>query len=341
MNAAADDLMTPAAPRAVAAFPPQQTFKMLLKREFWEHRGGFLWGPVVAGLVAIVFAVLGILAGSVLFHNIAGNSTDGVDIKMHGDASKLGQIGDLALAGGLGMVFTVFVFVVFFYALGSLYDERKDRSILFWKSLPISDTQAVLSKLLWALVLAPVMAAVIGLAVGLVMWVLAWLAALLNGFEGTSAIFTQAHPLQLIAEIALSIPVYALWALPTIGWLMLCSAWARSVPFVWAVVVPLLACVFVSFLDIMPGIDIPHGAIWYTVGLRGLLSVVPGTWFLNPEVAASAKDAAMTGPQALTQSIDVTSSLHALATVDLWVGAAIGAAMVYGAIRLRRWRDEG
>ncbi|MGO1069029.1 ABC transporter permease [Lysobacter sp. CA199] len=333
--------MTPTAPRTVAAFPPQRTFKMLLKREFWEHRGGFLWGPLIAGAIAIGFALIGVIAGSVLFHNVAARSSDGVSVDLSGNSEKIGGIGDMALAGGLGLVFTVYVFVVFFYALGSIYDERKDRSILFWKSLPVSDAQAVLSKLLWALVLAPVMTAVIGLGVGLVMWVLAWLAALLNGVDGASAIFTQAHPLQLVAEIVLAIPVYALWALPTVGWLMLCSAWVRSVPFVWAVVIPLLACVFVSFLDIMPGIDIPHGAIWYVIGLRGLLSVVPGTWFLNEQVAASAKDAAMTGPQALTQSIDVTSSLHALTTLDLWVGAVIGAAMVYGAIRLRRWRDEG
>ncbi|MGH8081252.1 MAG: hypothetical protein ACREP7_11805, partial [Lysobacter sp.] len=100
-------------------------------------------------------------------------------------------------------------------------------------------------------------------------------------------------------------------------------AWARSVPFVWAVVIPLLACVFVSFLDVMPGIEIPHGAIWYVIGLRGLLSIVPGTWFLNESVAASAKDAATHGPQALTQSVDITSSLHALATADLWIGDRI------------------
>lgn len=340
MNAAAQDLTTPAAPRAVAAFPPQQIFKMLLKREFWEHRGGFLWGPLIAGLIAIGFAVIGILAGSVLFHKVAANRGDGVNVHMSGGDS-LGGVGDIALAGGLGMVFTVFVFVVFFYALGSIYDERKDRSILFWKSLPVSDTQAVLSKLVWALVLAPLLAAVIGLGVGLVMWVLAWLAAVLNGLDGASAIFTQAHPLQLIAQIALAIPVYALWALPTIGWLMLCSAWARSVPFVWAVVIPLLACVFISFLDIMPGIEIPHGAVWYTVGLRGLLSVVPGTWFFNEQVAANAQNAATHGPEALAQSINITSSLHALTTIDLWIGAVLGAAMVYAAIRLRRWRDEG
>jgi len=341
MNAATDDYSAPAAvPRAAAAIPATRVFWMLLKREFWEHRGGFLWGPLIAGAVAVVFALLGVIGGSVLFKKYAVNDHDGINLEMTGDLARAGQVGDAALAGGLGIVCLVFVFVVFFYALGSLYDERKDRSLLFWKSLPVSDTQAVLSKLAWALLLAPVLAAAIGLAVGLVMWTLAWLAAVLNGFQGAGAIFTQAHPFRLLGELALSVPVYALWALPTVGWLMLCSAWARNVPFVWAVVIPLLACVFVSFLDVMPGIEIPHRAIWYTVALRGLLSVVPGTWFLHSSFSDEAREAALQGSQALNQ-LDSASSLQVLATADLWIGAAIGAAMIYAAIRLRRWRDEG
>lgn len=341
MNAATDDFSAPAAaPRAAAAIAPSRVFWMLLKREFWEHRGGFLWGPLIAGAIAVAFTVLGIIGGSVVFNKYASGNHDGIDLEMSGDMARAGQIGDAALAGGLGIVCLVFVFVVFFYALGSLYDERKDRSILFWKSLPVSDTQAVLSKLAWALLLAPLLAAAIGLAVGLVMWVLAWLAAVLNGFSGAASIFTQAHPFKLLGELAMSVPVYALWALPTVGWLMLCSAWARSVPFVWAVVIPLLACVFVSFLDVMPGIEIPHGAIWYTVALRGLLSVVPGTWFLHDQMGEDAQQAALQGTQALNQ-LDSASSLNILATADLWIGAALGAAMIYAAIRLRRWRDDG
>ncbi|GAE49902.1 membrane protein [Xanthomonas arboricola pv. pruni str. MAFF 311562] len=61
----------------------------------------------------------------------------------------------------------VLAFVVFFYSLGSLYDDRRDRSVLFWKSLPVSDVQTVLSKAAWALLLAPLIAIVIGVLVGL------------------------------------------------------------------------------------------------------------------------------------------------------------------------------
>ncbi len=348
MNAA-DDILdpapapAPAATRAQArAITPLQTFAMLLKREFWEHRGGFLWAPVITGAIAIVFTALAVVAASLLAHNtLDASELDGMQVSVGGQDSGAGAVGDLALLGGLTMAAMVFVFVVFFYALGSIYDERKDRSILFWKSLPVSDTQAVLSKLLWALVLAPALAAAIGVLIGLAMWIISWLAAVLNGIPGATAVLTQAHPLRVLAQVLSAIPVYALWALPTVGWLMLCSAWARSVPFVWAVVIPVLACVFVSFLDVMPGIDIPHGAIWYTVVARGLLSVIPGSWFWNAQVADTVEASGLHGPVGLSQSLDFSSSMAALATLDLWLGAAIGAAMVYGAIRLRRWRDEG
>lgn len=75
-----------------------------------------------------------------------------------------------------------------------------------------------------------------------------------------------------------TVPMSLLWALPTVGWLMFCSAWATSKPFLWAVLFPLLACVMLSILSAMPGISLPIGWIWYIVGYRGLLSALPGTW---------------------------------------------------------------
>ena len=126
------------------------------------------------------------------------------------------------LLAGVLLACVVLAFVVFFYALGSLYDDRRDRSILFWKSLPVSDTQMVLSKAAWALLLAPLVAVGVGIVIGLVLWIISALTLSVNGVSAGTAVFTHSHPLRIIGGVLASLPVYILWALPTVGWLMLC-----------------------------------------------------------------------------------------------------------------------
>ena len=125
------------------------TMKWLVKREFWENKGGFFWAPIIVGCIATLFAIVAATVGAIVGRNHAmdmHNDNDPVET-----ARVLGAIGDFALSGGIGLTLAVLAFVVFFYALGSLYDDRRDRSILFWKSMPISDEQMVLSKAAWAL----------------------------------------------------------------------------------------------------------------------------------------------------------------------------------------------
>jgi ABC-2 type transport system permease protein len=320
---------------AVAAPHATHKIKLLMRREFWEHKGGFLWAPVITGGVATIFAALAALAGTIL------GQRHGVNFNGDEDAAEVaritGAIGDGALLGGIGLAMVVLAFVVFFYALGSLYDDRRDRSILFWKSMPVSDTQMVLSKAAWALLAAPLVALGIGLLIGLALWVIAALTTTVNGLPGASGIIVHSHPFRIIGNVLLALPVQVLWSLPAVGWLMLCSAWSRRVPFLWAVMVPILACAMTSFMDIFPGVEIPHDNIWYTVVYRGLLSVVPGSWI--PTI--SHELAEFKGPEDLPAVLHLGTSWQVLTHADVWIGAILGVAMIYGAIRLRRWRDEG
>ncbi|MEG2806047.1 ABC-2 transporter permease, partial [Stenotrophomonas sp.] len=150
------------------------TFKWMLKREYWENRGGFLYAPLIAGAISLVMSLVGILFGLLAMHRAARNGgivIDDQNVNVNGlDLSLLTQKLDAEamhnLANGLDLTlvlsslwpFIVLAFVVFFYCLGALYDDRRDRSILFWKSLPLSDTQTVLSKAMSALLVAPVIA---------------------------------------------------------------------------------------------------------------------------------------------------------------------------------------
>ncbi len=331
MNAVTSTLGKPSKPGA---------FKWLIKREFWENRGGFFWAPVITGGIFLVLNLILAVIGSIA----ARRSMDGGGFVIDDAPEKahqiVGGIGDGMLLGGVILACVVLAFVVFFYALGTLYDDRRDRSVLFWKSLPVSDTHMVLSKLAWALVLAPLLAIGIGILIGVAMWLISALTITVNGLPAGGAMFTHSHPLRVIGGVISSLPVYMTWSLPAVGWLMFCSAWARSKPFLWAVLVPVLACVIVSMTDILPGLDIRHDLVWYTVVYRGLLSVVPGAWFPTLEGGAANPRTEINTPDELANAIDLTRSWHAFATADLWIGAAIGVALIVGAIHLRRWRES-
>ena len=316
-------------------------FKWLLRREYWENRGGFFWGPVIAGAIIVGLNLILAVIGSIAARRSMGSSGfvfDNADTHEVGQA--LGAMGDGMLVGGVIVACIVLAFVVFFYALGCLYDDRRDRSILFWKSLPVSDSQMVLSKLAWALVLAPVLAVAIGLLIGLALWLISALTITVNGVPAAHAVFTQSHPLRIIGGVLACLPVYMAWALPTIGWLMFCSAAARSKPFLWAVLVPVLACVVISMTTILPGVDIAHDRVWYTLAYRGLLSAVPGAWFPTISGVVDTSGAINT-PDDLAGAINLARSWQAFASADLWIGAVVGVALIAAAIRLRRWRDEG
>ena len=333
MNAVTSTLGKPSKPGA---------FKWLIKREFWENRGGFFWAPVITGGIFLVLNLILAVIGSIA----ARRSMDGGGFVIDDAPEKahqiVGGIGDGMLLGGVILACVVLAFVVFFYALGTLYDDRRDRSVLFWKSLPVSDTHMVLSKLAWALVLAPLLAIGIGILIGVAMWLISALTITVNGLPAGGAMFTHSHPLRVIGGVISSLPVYMMWSLPAVGWLMFCSAWARSKPFLWAVLIPLLACVMVSMAGILPGTNINYGAIWYTLVYRGLFSVLPGSW--APASAAfennmqQAENANIQGPADLMRLMNV-SNLDVLGSADLWIGAAIGVAFIAIAIYLRRWRE--
>ncbi|WP_229424965.1 hypothetical protein [Massilia sp. Se16.2.3] len=324
--------------------------KWLLRREFWEHKGGFVWAPLIAAIIMVV------LIGGVVGYGIASGKMAGDDVtisignaKVHGSHAGEAitsvvreQIADTAAGNYVAVgapILVVLPVVAFFYCLAALYDDRRDRSILFWKSLPISDTQTVLSKLATVLVAAPLISIGIAVVTSLVILLLAGLAASYHGLHLFGAVLTNPKlyltPLYLVAMV----PVYVLWALPTAGWLMLVSSWAKSKVFLWAVGVPLMTAVLLKWLDYLLGMysGTTINADWLVDQVIEicLFGLVPGTWLMDAGSALPRGDhgADMLGILAY--------SWKTLAQPDLWAGVVAGVAMIAGAIRLRRWRDEG
>jgi ABC-2 type transport system permease protein len=342
---------TSTAPRAAAPVHPTHKFKLLLQREFWEHKGGFLWAPLIAGGISLLLTTMMIVFGLVAAHRAAsrgdlqldGVNVNGLDIAQltsHMSAADMVQFAqgiDLTLFLSSAWPFIVLAFVAFFYCLGALYDERKDRSVLFWKSLPLSDSQTVLSKVVSVALVAPVLAVAAAIATMFGFMILISVVVLLHGGNPWTLLWGPANPLQIAAGSIVWIPVYALWALPTIGWLMLCSVWARSKPFLWALMVPLFAGIFVSWFDLMEMFDMDSSWFWTNVVGRLLLGTVPGMDLLYR--GSFGERSGHQNLEGILHDISPASQLASLATPGIWIGAVVGAVMIYAAIQLRRHRE--
>jgi ABC-2 type transport system permease protein len=321
---------------------PMNTFVWLLKREYWENRGGFKLTPFIIALAFLALFVI-VLITAELAAKQHGINVNGIQLDMLTQNLSPENMAKLNAAVDIGLLTLCFpigiglFFVTFFYALGSLYNDRSDRSVLFWKSLPISDTQTVLAKVVAASLIAPIFAVVAMIALQLTFLVLMTLFAALNGVNAISALWSPLHMIKLWLMMALLIPVNALWALPTIGWLLLCSSFVRSKPFLWALLLPVVAGVIVSWVNVMQQMSLPSGWFWQHIVGRALLSLVPGGWF--DEASFRTLEHAR-GPEAFVGLFSLDTIGTVLTSTDFLVGAVAGVAMIAAAIYFRRQRTE-
>jgi ABC-2 type transport system permease protein len=325
------------------------TFAWLIRREYWEHRGGFLWTPAIVAMAFLGIMLIVLVTAEFVARQ---NGVDINGIRLEQLTRHLGpeeiakmqagmDIGLLSLSFPIGIALFI---VVFFYGIGALYNDRSDRSALFWKSLPISDTSTVLSKVAAATVLAPVLAtfAIIGLQLGFL--VLMSLYALLHGINPFPLLWSPVHLIALWLKLVLIIPVNALWALPSIGWLLLCSSFARSKPFLWAVMVPVIAGVLNSWVGVMNHLSLSSLWFWRNIVGRLLLSIFPGSWMdaekLREGFEGTDAGGVHVGVHGLAPSLSFEALGNVLASPSMLIGIVAGVAMIAAAIYFRRQRTE-
>lgn len=322
-----------------------KTMKWLVQREFWEHKGAIFWAPVVAA-AAIVLFIGSAVVYAISMGRFRGQITlDGKEADLNIVFNNLSQhdkqmLIDIMTNGYFAVsvpLFLTLAVISFFYCLSAMYDERRDRSILFWKSLPVSDQQTVLSKVITATCVAPLITIGVAACASVLVLLMACVAIAFNGVNLFGAVFSTPSvylaPLQIVGLL----PVYILWALPTVGWLLMVSAWAKSKVFLWAVGTPVIAIVIIKWANQLLGIGL--NADWFigNVVARGLLGLVPCAWFgfekLGPTQFAPGGT--------IDSSSAFVQSWATLAGPSVWMGAIAGAAMIFAAMRLRRWKDEG
>src|SRR6266536_806283 len=213
------------------------------------------------------------------------------------------------------MIFVVFIVGVF-YCLDALYGERRDRCILFWKSLPVSDLTSVLSKASIPLVILPLVTFAIIIATQFVMLLWSSMGLLTSGLAGTT--WTRFNLLEQSLILLYSLVALALWHAPIYGWLLLVSGWARRATFLWAVL-PLLA------ITIFETITFNTAHFIRMLGNRLTGFAAEAFDFQgqhNPDI----------------HSLAQLSPGRYLSTPDLWIGLAFAAAFIFAAVRLRRYR---
>lgn len=310
----------------------------LLKREFWENKGAFRTTPLVIGGIYIVLTLMFIITFN-HFDNEFQSLKELVRWLSQTDASLRGQIifgANIAALPGLFNV--VLSFVVFFYLLGSLYDDRKDRSILFWKSLPASDTLTLTSKLLSAMVVAPVIFWVIYVLTYIVIMLIFSVVVLYLGENPWTLFLGLGMPFKAWSMLLLSYLAQSIWALPLYGWLMLVSSFAPRIPLLFAILPPVVVAVLQIWIEFLQ-----------TFTLKKNLFGVIGEWFANsPFISFISTDgddrpvAKLGIPLSDTFGHEATvgNILDRLFSTHMLIGLAVAAVFLGAALWLRRRATE-
>src|SRR5258705_4512745 len=143
-----------------------------------------------------------------------------------------------------GLIMAAAFLVSIFYSLDALYGERRDRSILFWKSMPVSDLTTVLAKASIPVVVLPLLSFAITVVTQSIMLLLSSMVLLAGGFS-VASLWTQLQlPQVLLMLLYHLVTAHMFWFAPFYAWLLLVSAWARRAPFLWAILPPLAIGIF-------------------------------------------------------------------------------------------------
>jgi ABC-2 type transport system permease protein len=220
----------------------------LLRRELWEHRGVFVIVPTVITAfigIALLVVLLMVRFGDGNFFFVVDAGTDNVQLYtqkiMELAALPTAEREELLRAAyysvSAPLMFVLWA-IVLFYLMGSLYEERKDRSILFWKSMPVSDALTVISKLLAATIMAPLIYLAFVAAVNLMLLLTASLAAMGSDIDIFATLWQPSHLVSYWFSIIVIVLLQSLWSLPVFGWILLVSASVRSLPLLWIIGVP-------------------------------------------------------------------------------------------------------
>jgi len=284
---------------APAALPETQLFYWSVRRELWENRFLYMAPLAVAGVALLAFS----------FSALVGIWESPLRLNPTQPQAPYDMV------AGLMMVTGMIVNVI--YCLDALHGERRDRSILFWKSLPVSDLTTVLSKASIPLLVLPLIIFAITVGTHWIMLLVSTVVVLGSG-GSVVTLWTQLSFLQMSLLLLYHLlTAHALWPAPIYCWLLLVSGWPRRATFLWAVL-PLVA-------------------------IAGVEKLVFNTWnfarLVGSRFIGNAPNLVLTSPDMFpTHPMTHITPDRFLATPSLWFGLAVAAAFLGAAARLRRYQ---
>jgi ABC-2 type transport system permease protein len=298
----------------------------LIRRELWEHRSIYLT-PAVVALVMTLLIVTSYVAASgfdgALDLAIVGASNVG-------DAERRAAL--MAFLGGLTVVFLIaMAILIVFYTLDSLYAERKDKSILFWRSLPITDSETVISKLLTAVLVIPLITFAVIAVTHLVNLSLTSLFVRFQGGSPGHLIWGAAPIFDVWATLLIVLIAGSIWVSPLIGWFLFVSAWTKRSPLLMAFL-PLIVLPILEYI------------VFRTTFLKQAISA--RTNFAHMPLFSGIDMEQILNENRFEHAVE---NIHLLGTIDLvkfvsspglWLGIAVCAVFTTAAIYVRRYRDE-
>jgi ABC-2 type transport system permease protein len=284
---------------APAVIPATRVLYWSVRRELWENRSIYLAPLAVAGVALFGFSL----------SSIAGIWEKPLRLNPAQPQAPYD------IAAGLMMLTGIVVSV--FYCLDALHGERRDRSILFWKSLPVSDVSTVLAKASIPLVILPLLTIAITVAMQWLMLLLSSAVLLASGLS-VATLWTKLSFLRMSLLLLYHVlTAHALWPAPIYCWLLLVSGWPRRATFLWAAL-PLVA---------IAGVEQIAFHTWHFAAMVG------------SRLIGAAPTVAVTGPDMFpTDPMTHIAPAQFLSSPGLWIGLTVAAAFLAAAVRLRRYQ---
>jgi len=277
-----------------------------VRRELWENRSIYL-APLIVTAIVLFGSLLHSMTVAKRMRNLP---TD--PVKRHTAIVKPYSMPPAPI-----MLATFIVGI--FYALDAFHGERRDRSVLFWKSVPVSDSTTVLAKASIPLLVLPLIAFILGAATQILLLLASTMVLLMRGMSPLLLWTEFRYPQEPITMIY-GLTVHVLWFAPIYAWLLLLSAWAKRAPALWAILPPLALTAFERLV-----FNTSHFPSFLEYRVMGAMTRA----FATHEP----------GSAGIIDRLDQLTPARFLSTPSLWLGLIFTAACLVTAMRLRRSQE--